>query len=96
VPTDLGHFDELLRFRRFRFNVIGFLRLPLGVSENGLRDVMKTASVNLLASYDARAVRARSVFRSRSSSRLPDQAAVARLSRATTAADFPSTRISKP
>ena len=47
----------VFKFRRFRLNLIGFLRLPLGVSENALRDVIKGCSANLLANYMARAER---------------------------------------
>jgi len=48
---------DLFKFRRFRLNVIGFLRLPLGINESTLRDVIKGSSVNLLAHYMARAER---------------------------------------
>jgi hypothetical protein len=48
---------DLFKFRRFRLNVIGFLRLPLGINESTLRDVIKGCSVNLLAHYMARAER---------------------------------------
>jgi hypothetical protein len=46
---------DLFKFRRFRMNLIGFLKLPLGISETELREVIKACSVNLLATYDARA-----------------------------------------
>jgi hypothetical protein len=46
---------DVFRFRRFRLNVIGFLKLPLSVSEKALRDVIKACSVNLHANYVARA-----------------------------------------
>jgi hypothetical protein len=46
---------DVFKFRRFRLNVIGFLKLPLGVSEKALRDVIKGCSANLLANYVARA-----------------------------------------
>lgn len=49
---------DVFKFRRFRLNIIGFLKLPLGVSEKALRDVIKGCSVNLLANYVARAERA--------------------------------------
>jgi hypothetical protein len=49
---------DVFKFRRFRLNLIGFLRLPLGVSESTLRDVIKGCSANLLATYVARAERA--------------------------------------
>jgi hypothetical protein len=48
---------DVFKFRRFRLNLIGFLRLPLGVREDVLRDVIKGCSVNLLANYLARAER---------------------------------------
>ncbi|MGA2188683.1 MAG: hypothetical protein ABSH33_09135 [Steroidobacteraceae bacterium] len=62
-----GSFDELMTFKRFRLNVIGFLRLPHDVSESALRDAIKSSSPNLLASYKDRAARARSMSRFRSS-----------------------------
>ncbi len=49
---------DLLAFRRFRLNVIGFLRLPLDVSEAALRDVLRQCSSSLFASYLARLERA--------------------------------------
>jgi hypothetical protein len=48
---------DVFKFRRFRLNLIGFLKLPLGISEDALRDVIKGCSVNLLANYLARAER---------------------------------------
>ncbi len=51
---------DVFKFRRFRLNLIGFLKLPLGVSEEVLRDVIKECSVNLLKSYLARAERVNS------------------------------------
>jgi hypothetical protein len=54
---------DVFKFRRFRLNLIGFLKLPLGVSESALRDVIKQCSVNLLANYEARAERVRSKSR---------------------------------
>jgi hypothetical protein len=49
---------DLFKFRRFRLNVIGFLKLPLSINENALRHAMKDCSAHLLSSYDARADRA--------------------------------------
>jgi hypothetical protein len=48
---------DVFKFRRFRLNLIGFLKLPLGISEDVLRNVIKGCSVNLLANYLARAER---------------------------------------
>ena len=50
--------DVLLAFRQFRRRVIGFLRLPLGVSESALRDALNAISPDLLASYKHRAAQA--------------------------------------
>ncbi|HWS62313.1 MAG TPA: hypothetical protein VN325_06135 [Steroidobacteraceae bacterium] len=50
--------DEVLAFRQFRRNVIGFLRLPLDVSESELRDALNAISPNLLAVYKHRATQA--------------------------------------
>jgi hypothetical protein len=49
---------DVFKFRRFRLNLISFLRLPLGVNENYLREVIKACSVHLHAGYVARAERA--------------------------------------
>jgi hypothetical protein len=49
---------DVFKFRRFRLNLISFLRLPLGVSESDLRDVIKGCSISLYAGYVARAERA--------------------------------------
>jgi hypothetical protein len=48
---------DVFKFRRFRLNLIGFLKLPLGISEDALPEVIKGCSVNLLANYLARAER---------------------------------------
>jgi hypothetical protein len=58
VRHDQNGCDDLLAFRQFRRNVIGFLRFPLDVSESALRDALNTISPNLLASYKHRAARA--------------------------------------
>jgi hypothetical protein len=50
--------DDVLAFRQFRRNVIGFLRLPLDVSEGDLRDALIVISPNLLAVYKLRATQA--------------------------------------
>lgn len=55
-PDEVNH---LLMFRRFRFHVIAFLRLPEDVSETELLSAIKSASLNLLASYEQRAARAK-------------------------------------
>jgi hypothetical protein len=50
--------DEVLAFRQFRRNVVGFLRLPPDVSESELRDALNAISPNLLAVYKHRATKA--------------------------------------
>jgi hypothetical protein len=55
---DRAQVYDAFAFRRFRLNVIGFLRLPLDVSEAALRDVLRQCSSSLLASYLARLERA--------------------------------------
>jgi hypothetical protein len=50
--------DDVLAFRQFRRNVIGFLRLPLDASESQLRDALNAISPNLLAVYKRRATQA--------------------------------------
>lgn len=58
MGLDHSHADELLAFRQFRRNILGFLRLPLDVSESALRDALNTISPTLLASYKQRAAQA--------------------------------------
>jgi hypothetical protein len=55
---DHNRSDVLLAFTQFRRSVIGFLKLPLGVSESALRDALNAISPNLLASYKHRAAQA--------------------------------------
>jgi len=50
--------DDVLAFRQFRRNVIGFLKLPLDASESQLRDALNAISPNLLAVYKRRAAQA--------------------------------------
>jgi hypothetical protein len=50
--------DDVLAFRQFRRNLIGFLRLPLDVGESDLRDALSVISPNLLAVYKLRATQA--------------------------------------
>jgi hypothetical protein len=64
--------SDVFKFRRFRLNLISFLRLPLGVSENELRDRLKACSVNLHAGYLARAERSAMEWSGRSDGNLPD------------------------
>ncbi len=54
---DSDEVNRRLLFRRFRFQVIDFLRLPADVSESTLRSAIESASPNLLAIYDERAAR---------------------------------------
>jgi hypothetical protein len=56
-------FDELLVFRRFRMNVIQFLRLPLDVDEKTLCIAIRAASSSLMAGYECRSARASAVVR---------------------------------
>jgi hypothetical protein len=58
VPRkDPDEANRRFMFRRFRFQVIDFLRLPADVSESTLRNAIESASPNLLAIYDERAAR---------------------------------------
>jgi hypothetical protein len=50
--------DDILAFKQFRRNVIGFLRLPLDASESELRDALNAISPNLFAEYKHRATQA--------------------------------------
>jgi hypothetical protein len=49
---------DVFKFRRFRFNLIRFLHLPLDIKEKDLRLAILQCSVNVLADYVARARRA--------------------------------------
>ena len=49
---------DIFKFRRFRLNMISFLKLPLNVSEAALRNATGQSSQNLFASYLLRAERA--------------------------------------
>jgi hypothetical protein len=49
---------DVFKFRRFRFNLVRFLRLPLDISERDLREAVMECSVNVFADYVARAERA--------------------------------------
>jgi hypothetical protein len=55
-PPSLGY--DMFKFRRFRFNLIRFLRLPLDISETDLRNAIMRCSVNVFADYVIRAKRA--------------------------------------
>jgi hypothetical protein len=55
--------EQILAFRRFRLNVIRFLRLSLAVNEQELRDAIRTASPVLHAIYQGRAARVQSLMR---------------------------------
>ena len=50
--------DDILAFKQFRRNVIGFLRLPLDASESELRDTLNAISPSLFAVYKHRATQA--------------------------------------
>jgi hypothetical protein len=49
---------DVFKFRRFRFNLVRFLRLPLDIRETDLRNAIMRCSVNVFADYVARAQRA--------------------------------------
>jgi hypothetical protein len=49
---------DVFKFRRFRFNLVRFLRLPMDISERDLRDAVLECSVNVFADYVIRAKRA--------------------------------------
>ena len=49
---------DVFQFRRFRFNLVRFLRLPVDISEKDLRDAVLECSVNVFAGYVERAERA--------------------------------------
>jgi hypothetical protein len=49
---------DVFKFRRFRLNLIRFLRLPLNINEPDLREAILECSVNVYADYVIRAKRA--------------------------------------
>jgi hypothetical protein len=49
---------DVFKFRRFRFNLVRFLRLPVDIKEGDLRAAIMQCSVNVFADYVARARRA--------------------------------------
>jgi hypothetical protein len=51
MPGDRGMDYDLFKFRRFRLNVLGFLRLPLDTSEAALRQAIEASSSAFLADY---------------------------------------------
>jgi hypothetical protein len=55
---DAAEVYDVFKFRRFRLNVIGFLKLPLSVGESALREVIKESSTHLFVNYMSRAERA--------------------------------------
>jgi len=59
IANDPGQVYALFKFRRFRLNLLRFLRLPLDIRESALRDVIKARSENLLTHYVMRADNAR-------------------------------------
>jgi hypothetical protein len=56
---------DLFKFRRLRLNIVGFLRLPLDISESSLLQSMKACSASLFAHYLNRAECARRSWDSR-------------------------------
>jgi hypothetical protein len=55
LPSDPTQTYDVFKFRRFRLNLIRFLKLPLDVGEKDLRNAIMQCSVNLLANYMGRA-----------------------------------------
>jgi len=48
---------EALKFSQFRFKLIEFLKIPPGISERALREVLERTSSNVHKNYLARAQR---------------------------------------
>jgi hypothetical protein len=65
IAHDPGLVYDLFKFRRLRLNIVGFLRLPLNVSEVSLLAAMKVCSRSLFAHYLSRAECARRSWDSR-------------------------------
>jgi hypothetical protein len=55
---------EALKFSQFRFKLIEFLKLPLDISERGLREVLERTSPNVHRNYLARAQRVDEILKS--------------------------------
>jgi hypothetical protein len=47
----------VLEFRQFRLKLIGFLKLPVNVSESALRELIKSVSPNVYRNYLTRVKR---------------------------------------
>jgi len=47
--------QDAVEFKQFRLKLLGFLRLPVAVSETQLRDALRSISENVLVTYLKRA-----------------------------------------
>ena len=55
---------EVLKFSQFRFKLIEFLKLPLGIGEPALREVLERTSCGVCRNYLARAERVDEILKS--------------------------------
>jgi hypothetical protein len=55
---------EALKFSQFRFKLIEFLQLPLGIGEPALREVLERTSRGVYRNYLARAERVDEILKS--------------------------------
>ena len=59
-----NQFREALKFSRFRFNLIEFLKLPFDVGESELRKVLERSCCGVYRNYLARAERVVEILKS--------------------------------
>jgi hypothetical protein len=62
-PTK-SQFLEALKFSRFRFTLIEFLKLPFDIGERALREVLERSCCGVYSNYLARAERVEEIVRS--------------------------------
>jgi hypothetical protein len=65
VPTpSANQIREALKFSQFRFKLIEFLKLPLGIDEAALREALERTSCGVSRNYLARAERVDEILKS--------------------------------
>ena len=69
----MDHCDEVAELKQFRRKLIGFLRLPLSISEAQLREELRNCSGGVFASYMRRFGHAYVAYTCNNTVRLPVQ-----------------------
>jgi hypothetical protein len=72
----VDHCDEVAELKQFRRKLIGFLRLPLNISEARLREELGNCSVAVFASYMRRFNHAYAAYSCNNTVRLPIERSV--------------------